>query len=250
MRNHDNLGKMLGAYNVPDATEADISRVSSSTQNALVGMRYGKSSLRALVLNQIKYISPLLWVTQILAVMLLGVLSGDLRDPYPAAQRILFALTPLTTIFAVPEFIKSIVYGMSELENTCKNRAARVFYARLILIGGTNIALIVLMAAMLSSRYSLPFCDMFLYGLIPFNAANLLNFLTFDLMKTRSSFSSIAMSIGSAMLINVLTYFAPFDGINMVAWGVVFVGTTALTLAEMNRFLRSLTDKEDSLQWN
>lgn len=250
MNDKDFLKKILGRYEISQAKERDISATILIGQNEFNKIVHKKISLWELTRDQLMYVSRLLWATQLLAVILTVILSSNFENPPFQIREILFKTVPLLTIFAVPELIKSVIYGMSELENACMKRATKVLTARLLVIGCVNLVVITLVTASLSGRYNLPFMNVVIYGLIPFNIVNGLNLAVFDLFKVRSSFIAIAVSLGSATIVNAATYFKFFYKISELTWIIIFLITSVLLLIEMFRFMHSMTNKEEYVQWS
>ena len=250
MKNNDSLNKILSLYTVSPARKRDISRTVLSGQNELNRLRRSKTPLIRLILEQLKYISPLLWAAQLLAILLLAMLSVNLKNPDLEVRQILFALTPLLAFFAAPELIKSVIYDMSELENVCKNSASKVLMARLIVIGCASLVAITIVTGIASVRYGMPLTRVILYGLVPFNVVNGLNLLIFDLFKVRSSFIAMAVSLCSVVMMNIIAELSFFAVISGIAWSVLFWSTALLLLAALCRFMRTQTEREEYLQWN
>lgn len=250
MKDKDFMKQMLEQYEVPQAKESDISNTIQMGQNELNRLVRNKTPFMNLIIDQLKYISPLLWATQLLAIILIVVLSANLEDPYLEVRQILFEITPLLALFAVPESIKSAVYGMSELENVCKNSASKVLTARVLVIGCINLAAITIITVSVSARYGLPFSQIILYGLVPFNIVNSINLIVFDLFKVRSSFVAIAGSLCVVTIMKIITELSFFTAISEMTWSVLFLVTTVLLLAELCQFMRSMANKEEYIQWN
>jgi len=250
LKDKDFMKQMLEQYEVPQAKESDISNTIQMGQNELNRLVRNKTPFMNLIIDQLKYISPLLWATQLLAIILIVVLSANLEDPYLEVRQILFEITPLLALFAVPESIKSAVYGMSELENVCKNSASKVLTARVLVIGCINLAAITIITVSVSARYGLPFSQIILYGLVPFNIVNSINLIVFDLFKVRSSFVAIAGSLCVVTIMKIITELSFFTAISEMTWSVLFLVTTVLLLAELCQFMRSMANKEEYIQWN
>lgn len=240
----------MSQYTIPPARENDISQTVWMGQHELDKLTRSKTPLTDLVTQQIRYISPLLWATQLFAIFLMAVLSVNLKNPYLEIRQILCSTTPLLAFFAAPELMKSVIYDMSELENVCKNSASKIFAARLIVIGCMNLAAITLITSIASIRYSMPFTQMILCGLVPFNIVNGLNLFIFDLFKIRSSYIAMAVSLCSVIIMKIITELSFFAAISEIAWGILFGSTALWLLAELFRFMRTQTTKEESLQWN
>ncbi|MDP4152782.1 MAG: hypothetical protein Q8865_04975 [Bacillota bacterium] len=250
MKNNDYLNKILSQFTVSPARESDISQTVLMGQNELYRLRRSKTPRMSLVLEQLKFISPLLWVTQLLTILLMVILSVNLMNPYLEVRQILFTITPLLALFAAPELIKSVIYDMSELENVCKNSASKVLLARFIVIGCANLVAITIVTGIVSARYGMTFTQVILYGLVPFNIVNGLNLLVFDLFKVHSSFIAMAVSLCSVVMMKVITELSFFAAIGEIAWSILFLSTALWLLAELCRFMRSQTEREEYLQWN
>lgn len=241
---------MLEQYKVPRARERDISNTVRIGQEELNRLIPGKTPLICIVRDQIRYLSPLLWMTQLLAIILMAVLSAGIENPYAEIRKIVFEITPLLSLLAVPELIKSAAYGMSELENVCKNSAPKVFTARLIVIGCANLAAITIITASVSVRYGFPFSQVILYGLVPFNTVNDINLLVFDRFRVRSPFIAITVSLCMMLIMKTITDLSFFAGISEMMWSVLFWVTAALLFAELCRLMRSTVNQEEYIQWN
>ncbi|WP_294853423.1 hypothetical protein [uncultured Oscillibacter sp.] len=250
MKDKDFIKKMLEQYEVPQAKERDISNAIQMGQHELYKLVCNKTPFKYLITDQLKYISPLLWATQLLAIILIAVLFVNLESPYLEVKKIIFEITPLLSIFAVPELIKSAIYGMSELENVCKNSASKALTARLLVIGCINLVAITIITAFVSVRYALPFSQIILYSLVPFNIINSINLIVFELFKVRSSFIAITVSLCMVIIMKIITDLSFFTTISEMTWGVLFWITTALLIADLCRFMRSMENKEEYIQWN
>lgn len=250
MRDKNSIQQMLEQYKVPQAKERDISNTIRTGQNELNRLVPSKTPLIYIVKDQIRYISPLLWTTQLLAIILMAILSINIENPYVEIRKIVFEITPLLSLLAVPELIKSAIYGMSELENICKNSASKVFTARLIAIGCINLAALTIITASVSMRYGFPFSQIILYGLVPFNIVNCINLLVFDLFKVRSSFIAITVSLCMVIIMKIITDLSFFIDVSEMMWSILFLVTAALLFAELCWFMRSIVNKEEYIQWN
>lgn len=250
MKNRNRFKEMLHQYHVPHGAEEDISRTILVGQKVMEEMVPSKTAFSVLLREQAKYISPFLWMTQLIAIIMTILLSIHLTDPYIEIQRILFTLTPILAFFAVPELIKSMVYGMAELEDTCKNSVSKILVARLFIIGSVNLVALTIMITFLSIQHQIPFTQVVLYGLVPFNIVNGIHLLVFHFVKIRSSAASISISLGLVALMKMLTNLNFFIAITETMWISLFVVSTALFLAELYYFINDKKNKEVLIQWN
>ena len=250
LKDRDNLNEMLNQYQVPPGKESDISMTILLGQEMMSSMVHSKTPFSILLKNQARYISPYLWGTQIVAIIVTILLFANLTVPHFEIQKILFSVTPILAFFAVPELVKSAVYGMTELEGTCKNSVSKVLVARLFILGSINLVVITMIIAFVSIKYSMPFTQTVLYGLVPFNIVNGINLLVFHFAKIRSFAVSSGISLCLIVLMNLITELSFFVAISQTMWIILFVVTTAFLLAELYYFMHSITNKEVLIQWN
>lgn len=250
MKDRDRFKEMLHQYHVPYGAEEDIARTILEGQKVMTGIVSSKTAFSVLLKEQAKYISPFLWMTQLIAITLTILLSIHLIDPYLEIQRILFTLTPILAFFAVPELVKNMVCGMSELEDTCKNNVSKILVARLFIIGSVNLVALTIMITFLSIQHQIPFTQVVLYGLVPFNIVNGIHLLVFHFIKIRSSVASISVSLALVALMKMLTELSFFIAISETMWMILFVVSTAFFLAELYHFIKDITSKEVLIQWN
>ncbi|WP_026477490.1 hypothetical protein [Alkaliphilus transvaalensis] len=250
MKDKDRFKEVLHQYQVPHGREENISKTILAGQKIMERMTPSKTAFSGLLREQARYISPYLWLTQIIAIIMTIVLSINLIDPYLEVQRILFILTPILAFFAVPELIKSMIYGMSELEDTCKNSMSKILVARLFIIGSINLVALTIMITFLSIQHQIPFTQVVLYGLVPFNIVNGIHLFMLHFIKIRSSVASISISLCLVALMKMLTDLSFFIAITETIWIVLFVVTTVFFLIELYYFMRGITNKEVFIQWN
>lgn len=250
MKNRDDFNKMLNEYDVPQVKESDITSTILLGQEMLGKMVRSKTSFGILLKDQVRYISPYLWVTQIVAIVVTILLSANLVNPYLEIQKILFSIIPILAFFAVPELIKSVTYGMSELENTCKNSVIKILVARLFIIGGINLVAITIIIAFVSIHYSMQFTQTVLYGLVPFNIVNGINLLVFHFVKIRSFVTASSISLCLIVLMKLIAEFSFFTAISQTVWFILFVVSTVFLMAELYYFLYYITKREVFIQWN
>lgn len=250
MKDRDDFKEMLNYYQVPPGKESDISTTILLGQEKMNHIVRSKTPFSTLLKYQARYISPYLWGTQIVAIIATILLFVNLTVSHLEIQKILFSITPILAFFAVPELLKSAVYGMTELEGTCKNSVSKVLAARLFIIGSINLVAITTIIAFVSIKYSMPFTQTVLYGLVPFNIVNGINLLVFHFAKIRSFAVSTGISLCLIVLMNLITELSLFVAISQTMWIILFVVTTAFLLAELYYFRHSITNKEVLIQWN
>ncbi|ABR48164.1 hypothetical protein Amet_2001 [Alkaliphilus metalliredigens QYMF] len=250
MKDRDGFKEILQQHHVPHGKEEDIAKTIRLGQNVMDRMVPSKTAFSVLLREQARYISPYLWVTQLIAIIMTMTFSINLIDAYLEIQRILFVLTPILAFFAVPEVIKSMVYGMSELEDTCKNSVSKILVARLFIIGSVNLVALTIMITFLSIQHQIPFTQVVLYGLVPFNIVNGIHLLVFHFVKIRSTVASISISLCLVALMKMLADLSFFIAITETMWVILFVLSTGFFLAELYHFIKDITNKEVLIEWN
>jgi len=129
---------------VPEINENSIDIVVSIGQRYMETHTPRKTPLLSLFTEQIKYISPLLWFCQFIAIILISALIALQTDYVNNVRSVLLQVTPLISVMAVPELIKDTLYNMTELEYSCKNRGGTILIMRLVAVGLINIEVLVL----------------------------------------------------------------------------------------------------------
>lgn len=250
MKDKDNLNKMLSQYHVPAGEESNISMIILLGQKMMNHRVRSKTPFRLLLKNQARYISPYLWGTQIIAIIVTILFSTNLAEPHLEIQKVLFSITPILAFFAVPELLKSVIYNMSELENTCKNSVSKILAARLYIIGSINLVAITTIIAFVSIRYRIPFTQTIYYGFVPFNIVNGINLIVLHFAKVRSFTVASGISLCLVVLMNLITKLSFFVAMSQTVWLVLFIVSIAFLLAELYNFIHSTKNKEVFIQWN
>jgi hypothetical protein len=250
LKDRDDFKEMLNQYHVPHGKESDISMTIQLGQKNMSRMVRFKTPIGILIKEQARYVSPYLWATQIIAIIITILLSANLTDSNFEIQKLLFSITPMLTFIAVPELIKSAVCGMSELELTCKNSVSKILATRLFIIGSINLVAITIIITFISIQYNTPFIRIVLYGLVPFNIVNGINLLVFHFAKIRSFAVASSISLCLIVLMKLITEFSFFTDISQTMWIILFVTSTVFLLAEIYYLMKSMTNKEVLIPWN
>lgn len=163
-----------------------------------------RTSLLYLFTEQIKYLSPSLWLFQFVTIILITTFAFSQADNADNVANILFQISPLVSIMAVPELIKDMLCNMSELERSCKNSGSTILILRLIAVGIINILVIALISGVLAGTYQLNFFELLLYAFVPYNFANIINLLLIRVLKITSRSGALALSFASVFILIAL----------------------------------------------
>ena len=129
--------KILGAYTVAPADETDIQKTVLAGKRLLMKNPVQELRWYRRIVNQFKYISPLLWFSQLLAIglcMLLISQIGSDTDLTAILSAISF-IVALLGVVGFPEVCKSFSYQMWELEQSCKYNLRQIVAIKLSIIG-------------------------------------------------------------------------------------------------------------------
>ncbi|MBU3209005.1 hypothetical protein KPL28_05030 [Clostridium algidicarnis] len=250
MKDKDIFKNIINKYNIPNGEEGDISTTIFMGQKSMNCMVKSRTPFIELLKYQARYISPYLWATQVICIIMIIQSSSNLTNPDLEIRQLLFSITPLLAFLVVPELIKSAIYGMTELETSCKNSISKVLLTRLFIIGCINLLSITIIVYFINVRYSMPFTEIIVYGLVPFNVVNGINLLIVQFTKVRYSALTMIISLGCVVLMSLVTQLSFFVLISKTMWIVLLLVTTGFLFAELYYFIYSVTNKEVYIQWN
>lgn len=154
MKDQDRYFKeILGAYTVAPADETDIQKTILAGKQLLMKNPVQELHWYRRIVNQFKYISPLLWFSQLLVIgicmLLISQISSD-TDMTAILSAISF-IVALLGVVGFPEVCKSFSYQMWELEQSCKYNLRQIIAIKLSIIG--TIDLIIIWQLLYSQAY-------------------------------------------------------------------------------------------------
>ena len=163
--------KILGAYTVAPADETNIQKTVLAGKRLLMKNPVQELRWYRRIVNQFKYISPLLWLSQLLAIgicmLLISQISSD-TDITSILSAISFVVA-LLGVVGFPEVCKSFSYQMWELEQSCKYNLRQIVAIKLSIIGMIDLIIILAITLFTSLQTELPMWEMTLYLFVPFN---------------------------------------------------------------------------------
>ena len=250
MRNRMNTKLYFPLENIPKPDENKINQVIRLGQDYIEKNIPQKTPLFYLFFEQIRYISPILFATQFLALIMVSLITVNGELDLGAAQRILLQSAPLIAIFAVPELIKDILFSMSELEKSCKNSSSTILLMRLIGVGCINLFTLSIFAGILAGNLGQNFFSLALFVLVPYNCVNIINLFFIMVFKIKGRGTSLAVSLISSAIV----YFIPMQtGFVSIASGqlllALFIGTLIILTVQIIKIFKSIP-AGGTLQWN
>lgn len=201
--------------------------------------------------EQVRYISPLTWCLQFLAVPFLVLFvnwnHGDV-------MQILLICSPLAGIIGICEVLRSFSCHMGELEQTCRYNLRQVLAMKLWLMGLADL-LILCFAGAVAGAAGGKLSEMILYVVIPFNLSNSLYLFLLNKVSRRFSGSIL---LGCGIFLSFLLAFLRENSPFLLRWQaseiaaplllLMFLASFALILWMGSRFIKN-TPMEEMI-WN
>lgn len=238
------LVEQLAAYTISPLDEQKKRQTIALAQMQLKESVITKTPLLLLVLSQAKFVSKPLWLLQLAAVLATWFFGGQFTG-IAQAQSFMFVVVPVLTFYTVPEFVKSQIYGMSELEATCKQSPAKMAVAKLFLIGIANVAAILLITFMLNGQGD--FWILFSFGLLPFCTINAVTLFAADILRLKTSYALMSVSLLTALAFALGSYAAPLLQEFIVTVSVL---STVLFAVLLMLSLKRMTQRKELYLWN
>ena len=245
MKDQDRYFKeILGTYTVTPADETDIQKTILAGKQLLMKNPVQELRWYRRIVNQFKYISPLLWFSQLLAIgicmLLISQISSD-TDMTAILSAISFIVASLGVV-GFPEVCKSFSYQMWELEQSCKYNLRQITALRLSVIGTFHLILVLVIALATSMQMSLPLWEIALYLLVPFNLSCIAAFFVLGFFRNRGKERLILPAgLGVAFFLFIATNrFSLYDRFAISVWTVAFLVTTVILINRIFHFLNRL----------
>lgn len=201
-----------------------------------------KISLWNMLLIQIRYISLWTWIASV------GLFLSIVIFSYMFDSRMMgavFSLTPFLVMVSVSESVRSITYGMKELELSARFSLKSVMMAKMGILGSENLLILILSALMIPRS----FWQNALYLLVPYL---LTAFGNLAIVRRWAGKEAIYACGGLAALVSVIgtiiTTWYPrlFDVKAQNLWGLALIGLMVLTIREGYKIIQ----KTEELAWN
>ncbi len=247
MRNQDRyFKKILGTYAVVPAGEANMQKTISAGEQLLMQNPAQELRWYRRIVNQFRYISPLLWFFQLLAIglcMLLIQRIGNGADMTAVLSAISFIVAMLG-IIGFPEVCKSFSCQMWELEQSCKYNLRQITAIRLSIIGTIELIVLLTITLFTSLRTKLPVWEMALYLFVPFNLACIVSFFAASLGRNRNSVRSLfPAGFGTAFLMPLcINRFSLYQTLSIPVWLILCFGTFMVLIWKTAQFIKGMDE--------
>lgn len=166
------LKTVLAAYAVPPPAPAAVQSTAACLQTAAAARRPHLSDAEFLR-RQLGFISPRMWVLQVLFAVLVGALAlspaGQVRS-LEGLHPVLGAAPPLLVLINITDWVRVYNGGMLELELATRYSLPRVAAARMLIFGLSDAALLLALSAFTAAATRTGLLALLVRVLAPFNA--------------------------------------------------------------------------------
>lgn len=229
---------------IPDVEPSQIEKTVLCGQRYILEHRPKKTPLSRIFLDQIRYISPSLWVLQLIGLFVTGYCCAFLQDVCDSLMLLLTAI-PLIAITNVPELVKDVLCDMSELERSSKIGGGVILTVRMTVVGVSDLTAIAIVTAITSFSMGSGFLPLLLFALSVYNIENAVCLAALRLFKIRERNSALLLSATILILTDVLCSSVTkqlhelLNG-SLTPLIAVFIVSAALLSAQMAVFCKKL----------
>ncbi len=186
-----------------------------------------------IILEQLKYISPTLWLLQLVGVISMIIVFNIRQYSIENIKNILYIISPIISVITVPEIMKNYFFGIYEIESTCKNSNAKIFLTRLVLIGFINIFSLLILTVTACIKFKLALLDLVVYSFLPFNFINIIILLLIDAFKIKNHYVCLIVSLVSLSFVVFIIPNIILKNINNFISIILLVLTTTILIFQI-----------------
>lgn len=237
----------LKKYEIPPADFSDMQSTIVAGKRLLSSKRYQRINVIGRVKSQVKYISPKIWIMQFLLLLLCVYLMKNIAPG--SDSQLLFSVTSLfITLIALlgfPELCKSFSCGMWELEQSCKYNLRQLISLKMIILGVADLICVALISAVCSGYSTLPFWQVGVYLLVPFNVVCICGFLLVSFFRNKANqFNIWVIGGGAAVAFFVISNRIAIYTVDISAWVLGCIVSVTVSGMLIARFLNELKQED------
>lgn len=245
--------KKLDSYTVAPADELNIKKTILTGKQSLLQNPVQELYWYKRIFNQFKYISPLLWVVQLLAfglcMFMIGRINRD-TDITPVLSSISF-IVAFIGVVGFPELCKSFSHQMWELEQSCKYNLRQIAAIKLSIIGMIDLLMVLIVSVMTSVQTAMPVWEMALYLFVPFNLVCIVSFFVISLTRNKSSvFPVFFAGFGVAyIMLLCVNRFSLYQSVSIPIWAILCLSTFIALMVKIVQFIKGM-EEGGLVVWN
>lgn len=200
-------------------------------------------SMSTFLLSQLRYIRPWGWIVSAVAFLAAWIMMAVLGSE---SVWEISALMPFVAVSLIAELHRSAHFRMDELEQATRFSLKAVTFARLCIMGISNLFLLILTTPLITHMCKISPVDAVVYLLVPYTATSFLCLLILRLWhRDEAIFACAAVSVGMSFICFLMDWLDVLT-INSVDRGSVTLLLLLLMLMEYKKYLTGLED----LAWN
>ncbi|MEG0578026.1 MAG: hypothetical protein RR500_09230 [Bacilli bacterium] len=216
-------------------------------------IRY-KMSFRELLVGQIKFISPSIWIIQVALLLIISSLllvPNNTNNEYQKVVTILSMMAPIIAFVSIPELAKSVNHHMWEIELASKFSLQKLIVIRLTIIGVIDVIIMTPLVIIACTFYEIHFINVVLYILVPFSfASSLYLFILRKFPGKVGVFSCLITGSFITIGLYVLSNFDQwYETASIFTWFLLLVCSICTLVYEIMLLLQS-AQKREELLWN
>lgn len=245
MKNEKDMREWLKLYDAPDISEVRINKLISTGKAYMDSAEFNNSSMRHLLLGQLRYIPASFWVVQIASAAFAAVficLFGYWKAPFRYLLTILMITIPLVVLVGAREISKSRTYDMWEIEQSCRCQLAKITASRMAIVGFVDLFLITDVLAITNFYCRRSMIEIILYGMVPFNLSCIC--YLFTMMKNKREGSSyhliVCMICLSAVFSIALRQEFLFESSMLWVWAISYLFSLARLGKTIQKYLGNI----------
>lgn len=206
------------------------------------------------LLLQVKYINKKLWLSQLIIVFLFSVLLlNDTSENISQVSSIYFSLAiPLLVICAIPEIYRNIQHESFEIESCSYFSLKKVYLSKLLIIGMVDLIFATIIISLTSKATGLPFYQLIIYFLVPFNSTCCICFTSMSNLEKKSSYLN-CISIGliwTVILYSLSKYTYIYEILQNRIWIVLIIMSMFYMAFIIKKFLANTRSYLDVIEFN
>ena len=214
---------------IPAVKPSEIEKTVDIGKRYISSHRPRKTPLSRIFLDQLKYLSPAIWILQLTALAAANYFCGQLN--VNNGFRMMLAVIPIISIVNVPELVKDMLFDMSELERSTRIGSGTVMLMRLLIISITDIFVLSFAALMASGMLGKEFFQILLFTLTVYNAENAVCLGIVRLFGMRSRNSVVCLCAAVSLMTIMLAAIVNNDSFSAVSENMLLLALAAVVTA-------------------
>ena len=173
MINDKDLKKLLKQESIPKFSTQSLEKTIEKSKNIYINQERKKLvSDGEFILLQMKFINKKFWLFQITILIILAIfLINNTSNNVSINSSTYFSVSiPLIVISSIPELYRSIQCNSFEIENCSYFSLKKVYLAKLIIMGMSDLLFATIVIFIASQSTKLPLYQLIIYFLVPFNS--------------------------------------------------------------------------------